>query len=53
MTDIEQILLTAIDLAKKFKHDYLTIEHLTAVVLDDPQIRNMCFEIACFYLKKS
>ena len=46
MTDIEQILLTAIDLAKKFKHDYLTIEHLTAVVLDDPQIRNMCFEIA-------
>ena len=46
MTDIEQILLTAIDLAKKFKHDYLTIEHLTAVVLDDPQIRNMCLEIA-------
>lgn len=46
MTEIEQIILTAIDLAKKFKHDYLTIEHLTAVVLDDPQIRNMCLDIA-------
>ena len=46
MTDIEQIILTSIDLAKRFKHDYLTIEHLTAVVLDDPQIRTMCYEIA-------
>lgn len=49
MTDIEQIILTAIDLAKKFKHDYLTIEHLTAVVLDDPQIRNLCHDIAADY----
>lgn len=46
MTNIEQLILTAIDLAKKFKHQYVTIEHLTAVVLDDDEIRNMCFEIA-------
>ena len=46
MTDIEKIILTAIDLAKRFKHEYVTIEHLTAVVLDDEQVRSMCFEIA-------
>ena len=49
MTDIEQIILTAIDLAKRFKHEYVTIEHLTAVVLDDEEVRAMCYEIAADY----
>jgi ATP-dependent Clp protease ATP-binding subunit ClpA len=46
MTDIEKIILTAIDLAKKFKHEYVTIEHLTAVVLDDEAVRTMCYDIS-------
>ena len=49
MTDIEKIILTAIDLAKKFKHEYVTIEHLTAVVLDDEQVRSMCYEVSADY----
>lgn len=46
MTDIERIVLTAINLAKKFKHEYVTIEHLAAVILDDDNIRSMCMEVA-------
>ena len=46
MTDIERIVLTAINLAKKFKHEYVTIEHLAAVILDDDHIRSMCFEVS-------
>lgn len=49
MTDIEKIIITAIDLAKRFKHEYVTIEHLTAVILDDDQIRSMCFDINADY----
>lgn len=49
MTHIEQIILTAIDLAKRFKHEYVTIEHLTAVVLDDEEVRSMCYEVAADY----
>jgi ATP-dependent Clp protease ATP-binding subunit ClpA len=49
MTDIEKIILTAIDLAKRFKHEYVTIEHLAAVVLDDEQVRTMCFEVSADY----
>ena len=45
MTDIEKIIITAINLAKKFRHEYVTIEHLAAVILDDPQVRAMCFEV--------
>jgi|13_taG_2_1085334.scaffolds.fasta_scaffold00218_24 ATP-dependent Clp protease ATP-binding subunit ClpA len=45
MTDIEKIVITAINLAKKFKHEYVTIEHLAAVILDDPQVIAMCYEI--------
>lgn len=46
MTDIERIIITAIDLAKRFKHEYVTIEHLTAVILDDEKIKSMCYEVA-------
>jgi ATP-dependent Clp protease ATP-binding subunit ClpA len=49
MTDIERIIITAIDLAKKFKHEYVTIEHLTAVILDDENVRSMCFDIQADY----
>lgn len=46
MTDIERIVITSINLAKKFRHEYVTIEHLAAVILDDPQVRAMCYEVA-------
>jgi ATP-dependent Clp protease ATP-binding subunit ClpA len=45
MTDIEKLIITAIDLAKRFKHEYVTIEHLTAVILDDEGVRSMCHDI--------
>ena len=45
MTDIEKIVITAINLAKKLKHEYVTIEHIAAVLLDDPQVQSMCFEV--------
>ena len=45
MTDIEKIVITAINLAKKLKHEYVTIEHLAAVILDDPQVIAMCYEV--------
>lgn len=45
MTDIERLIITAIDLAKRFKHEYVTIEHLTAVILDDDSVRSMCLDI--------
>ena len=45
MTDIEKIVVTAIDLAKRLKHEYVTIEHLAAVILDDPQVIAMCYEV--------
>ncbi len=45
MTDIERLIITAIDLAKRFKHEYVTIEHLTAVILDDDSVRSMCHDI--------
>ena len=46
MTDIERIVITSINLAKKFKHEYVTIEHLAAVILDDPMVRAMCYEVS-------
>ena len=45
MNEIEKIVVKSINLAKKFQHEYVTIEHLTASVLDDPMILTMCFEI--------
>ena len=45
MTEIEKIVITAINLAKKLKHEYVTIEHLAAVMLDDPHVIAMCFEV--------
>lgn len=46
MTDIERLVVQSIGLAKKFNHEYVTIEHLTLVVLDEPSIKSMCYEIA-------
>lgn len=45
MTDIEKIVITAINLAKKLRHEYVTIEHIAAVMLDDPQVQAMCYEV--------
>jgi len=49
MTDIERIVITSINLAKKFKHEYVTIEHLAAVILDDSHVRAMCYEVSADY----
>ena len=45
MADIEKIVTDSINLAKKFNHEYVTIEHLTTVVMDEALIRTMCYEI--------
>jgi ATP-dependent Clp protease ATP-binding subunit ClpA len=45
MTEIESIVLDSINLAKRLHHEYVTIEHLTAVVMDDGIVRTMCYEV--------
>ena len=45
MTEIENIVLESINLAKRLHHEYVTIEHLTAVVMDDAIVRTMCYEV--------
>lgn len=49
MTDIERIVVTAINLAKNLKHEYVTLEHLAAVILDDEHVRAMCYEVSADY----
>jgi ATP-dependent Clp protease ATP-binding subunit ClpA len=45
MSEIENIVLQSINLAKKLRHQYVTIEHLTIVVMDDVSVRAMCYEV--------
>ena len=45
MNEIESLVAQAINLAKQFNHEYVTLEHLTTVVLDDKVIRSMCYEL--------
>lgn len=45
MKEIEQMVVDAISLAKQFNHEYVTLEHLTAVILDDNLVRSMCFDV--------
>ncbi len=45
MNEIESLVASAINLAKRFNHEYVTLEHLTAVVLEDKMIRSMCYEL--------
>ena len=45
MNEIESLVAQAINLAKSFNHEYVTLEHLTTVVLDDKVIRSMCYEL--------
>lgn len=45
MSEIENIVVRAIDLAKSHKHEYVTLEHLALVILDDTAVRIMCYEI--------
>lgn len=45
MNEIESLVAQAINLAKSFNHEYVTIEHLHTVVLDDKIIRSMCYEL--------
>lgn len=43
--DIENIVVQAINLAKRFNHEYVTLEHLTAVVLEDKLVKTMCYDV--------
>jgi len=45
MSEIETIVVRAIDLAKSHNHEYVTLEHLALVILDDTAVRIMCYEI--------
>ena len=45
MSEIENIVVRAIDLAKSHNHEYVTLEHLASVILDDTAVRIMCYEI--------
>jgi ATP-dependent Clp protease ATP-binding subunit ClpA len=45
MSEIENIVLQSINLAKKLRHQYVTIEHLTIIVMDDVTVRAMCYEV--------
>ena len=45
MSEIENIVLRAIGLAKKYNHEYVTLEHLASVLLDDQTVRIMCYEV--------
>ena len=45
MSEIENIVVRAIDLAKSHNHEYVTLEHLALVILDDTAVRIMCYEI--------
>lgn len=45
MNEIEKIIVDAISLAKRFNHEYVTLEHLTTVVLDDKMVKSMCHDV--------
>jgi ATP-dependent Clp protease ATP-binding subunit ClpA len=45
MSEIDSIILKSVDLAKRLRHEYVTVEHLSVIVLDDVGIRAMCYEI--------
>ena len=45
MSEIESIIIKSVSLAKRFHHEYVTIEHLACTLLDDVSIRAMCYEI--------
>lgn len=45
MTDIEQIVSDAVTLAKRFRHEYVTIEHIMTVALENHNIKTMCYEV--------
>ena len=45
MNEVESLVVQAINLAKHFNHEYVTVEHLTAVVLDDQVIKGLCYDV--------
>ena len=42
---VSEVIDKSFKLASHFKHEYVTIEHLAAVILDDPHVIAMCFEV--------
>lgn len=42
---IEAIIKQSIELAKEHRHEYVTLEHLAATVLEDTAVRIMCYEV--------
>lgn len=45
MNEIEKIVLESIDLAKRFHHEYVTIEHVCVMLLEDNYVKTMCLEV--------
>lgn len=45
MSEIDNIVSKTIALAKTYRHEYVTVEHLATVVLDDVNVRALCYEI--------
>ena len=45
MNEIDSMIVEAINLAKRFGHEYVTLEHLTTVIMEDEIIRTMCYDI--------
>ena len=45
MNEIDSMIVDAINLAKRFGHEYVTLEHLTTVIMEDEIIRTMCYDI--------
>lgn len=45
MSEIDNIVQQTITLAKTYRHEYVTVEHLATIVLDDVNVRALCYEI--------
>lgn len=45
MSEIDNIVQQTITLAKTYRHEYVTVEHLATVVLDDANVRALCYEV--------
>ena len=45
MSEIDNIVQQTITLAKTYRHEYVTVEHLAAIILDDVNVRSLCYEV--------
>lgn len=42
---IENIVKRSIEMAKYYRHEYVTLEHLASIILEDTNVRIMCHEV--------